>query len=71
MQQNKPFEAFSFQGIKFLAVGPPQISGVHIIDEKGNNYGFWSSIEAFKKYVKRDPKFLTSLGRVDLLVWCL
>ena len=46
--QNRIFETWSIKGTRFLSV--PADQGVRIIDQAGNNYGTWFSVDEFKDF---------------------
>lgn len=40
------FSTWTTGGVRFLAV--PHPSGVFVVDESGNSYGVWMSVESFR-----------------------
>lgn len=46
------FKTFRYQGVRFLGVRHNN-DGLHIVDERGNNYGVWTSVDKFREYASR------------------
>lgn len=49
MKESEPplvFATWTFKGVRFLGV--TKEDNVHVIDEHGNNYGAWLSVERFR-----------------------
>ncbi len=44
---DKAFQTWTFNGIAFVAV--KNGGNVHVMDENGNNYGGWASVENFRQ----------------------
>lgn len=58
--QNRIFETWSIKGTRFLSV--PADQGVRIIDQAGNNYGTWFSVDEFKKRCAKDGRVALALN---------
>jgi len=61
---DKAFATWTRGGVRFLAI-PMGEEHPHILDEDGNNFGSWMSIENFKKHptAYREP-----LGKMRLSI---
>lgn len=46
------FKAFKVGGVQYLAVPKGESGNVHVIDDAGNNYGSWMSVENFVNGLK-------------------
>jgi hypothetical protein len=65
----KTFQAFKREGIQFLAVQGHQTGEVSIVDDLGNNYGAYNSIESFEEFAERNGGFLKQqMGKVSLTI---
>lgn len=62
---NPPFQTFVRGGAKYLAVPTERVS-VHIIDEKGNNYGSWSDVASFDEYRKKHDSCVIGKARLEV-----
>lgn len=67
------FKQFRQGGVTYLAV--ERGSNVHVIDDQGNNYGGWSSVDSFRKSLRGEktvmghsPLPVEILGQCKLVV---
>lgn len=61
------FTTWTFGGVQFIAI--PCDRDVSIIDENGENYGAWSSIDSFRARQRKGDELSKPLGgKVFLMV---
>lgn len=61
------FTTWKFDGSRFVAVQNGD-GRVVIVDQTGNNYGIWQSVEAFREL--HSIAQVTAIGRCTLVVHC-